>query len=362
MEENSNAEILSEEIDNITSPRTEREETEKPKEKKGKYTVRLIILLILIAGFAYCSFSAIEELKNVKSDRLNVLTVYLERNRLEEEMEELRQSLEPKEDPGAQDNGEGEATVSSVFAKVYRVQDENSTSMYLLSSGDVVNVLYGDETWVKVSVPEKESGYMLRADLIQGRYKLDIESYAVDLRRAMNDPVVELVYSSSLNACKHMLLPNIPMLEPKTAECLARAEAKFNADGYQIKILEAYSPMSAQMAIWSNIGDDEYMDDPNDGPNAHTKGKAVDITLVDMETGAELEMPTELYTFEDESKRICTGIWTEKARDNVTYMTQIMTEAGFEYHQNNWWHFEYTGEGGVMPEEIDYYTLALVSE
>ena len=81
------------------------------------------------------------------------------------------------------------------------------------------------------------------------------------------------------------------------------------------------------------------------------------MSLINLATGEELEMPTPMHTFSLDAARTHSGSWSEEARKNVEYMTSVMESVGFGTIETEWWHFEYTGQGGLMDTDIDLSTL-----
>lgn len=156
--------------------------------------------------------------------------------------------------------------------------------------------------------------------------------------------VFDLKYATADNFVGKPLYPAaVAVLKKETAERLLRANATFRADGYSIKIWDAYRPLSVQRILWQTCPDGRYVINPDPLPPAggwkarHYNGMAVDMTLVD-EEGNELPMPT---GFDDFSEKAAPGYrgTTEEARRNVQYLISVMEEAGFEPASTEWWHF-----------------------
>ncbi len=148
---------------------------------------------------------------------------------------------------------------------------------------------------------------------------------------------VELKYATEDNFTGRRLYPvEVCLLRKETAKKLAAANAEFMADGYRLKIWDAYRPLSVQEALWEEKPDPVYVADPETGSN-HNRGAAVDVTLVD-EEGRELEMPTGFDVFTAEASRSYPDIPRE-ARDNMEYLTEVMINNGFTPIESEWWHF-----------------------
>jgi len=183
---------------------------------------------------------------------------------------------------------------------------------------------------------------------------------AVDLRAYLPNAEFEILFASSNNVTGSAMYPAIPLLESHTAELLKKAYDIFAADGYTLKIYDAYRPKSAQIKLWDIVQDTRFIADPYHGLSWHQQGRAVDISLVDTATGIELEMPTPMHTFDMAAARSSSTKWSEEVRNNVDYMTRVMQSVGFGTITTEWWHFEYTGGGATLNSEIDYSQLKLV--
>jgi D-alanyl-D-alanine dipeptidase len=74
----------------------------------------------------------------------------------------------------------------------------------------------------------------------------------------------------------------------------------------------------------------------------HNLGVAVDLTLVDLVTGTELDMGTPFDTFTEAAH-------TANAEGRVLRYRQILVKAmeseGFQNYENEWWHFSYQVPG-----------------
>lgn len=190
----------------------------------------------------------------------------------------------------------------------------------------------------------------------------------VDLRWFLPEAEFNILFASDENVTGSPLYPAVPMLELRTAKMLKEAAEAFKADGYTIKICDAYRPVSAQFALWNTIHDNRYIADPSNGGSWHQAGKAIDMTLVDDETGEELEMPTPMHEFSAQAGRYAGNDWTEEAEKNVAYMTGVMESIGFKRIRTEWWHFERSVpdstpfDGNVNIESLEYITADEMAE
>ena len=181
---------------------------------------------------------------------------------------------------------------------------------------------------------------------------------AVDLRALLPQAQFDLLFASPRNITGRSLYPAVPLLERQTADMLYEAYQIFLRDGYALKIYDAYRPLSAQYALFEIVQDVRFIADPDNWGSWHQRGRAVDISLVDLNTGEELEMPTPMHSFTTTAMRTRSSRWSDQARANVDYMTGVMESVGFGIIDTEWWHFEFTGRGSTMPLELDYEALS----
>ena len=110
--------------------------------------------------------------------------------------------------------------------------------------------------------------------------------------------------------------------------------------GLRLKIWDGFRPVSAQFKLWEICPDPTYVANPNKGYSNHSRGFAVDVTLVDSQ-GREVEMPTGFDDFSAQADRDysdCTPIQREQAQ----LLESVMEKHGFSGYQGEWWHFNDT--------------------
>lgn len=159
----------------------------------------------------------------------------------------------------------------------------------------------------------------------------------VRVRDYVPDIYVDLPYSRAENFTgKRLYSFKDAYLRFGTVEKLAAAQAALRAEGYSIKILDAYRPAAAQFVMWEAMPDDDFVADPTRGFSKHTRGSTVDVTLVTAD-GRDVPMPSPFDDF-DGAKREYGGI-DPVARHNILLLEATMEGAGFLGYENEWWHF-----------------------
>lgn len=152
------------------------------------------------------------------------------------------------------------------------------------------------------------------------------------------DVLVELKYSSDDNFTGQRIYDFEDLfLRYGTVVKLKAAAEEFRTMGLKMKIWDGFRPVSAQFRLWEICPDDTYVADPHKGYSNHSRGFAVDLTLVDAD-GREIQMPTAYDDFSGRADRDyseCDAITTENAR----LLERIMEKHGFSGYWGEWWHF-----------------------
>lgn len=109
--------------------------------------------------------------------------------------------------------------------------------------------------------------------------------------------------------------------------------------GYSLKIESAYRPLSVQKQLWKAFPDSRYVANPTHG-SRHNRGAAVDVRLVRISDGQDLEMPSRMADFTDRAHRDYERMTTEESKKNCKLLELIMEKHGFKGLRTEWWHFD----------------------
>ena len=135
-----------------------------------------------------------------------------------------------------------------------------------------------------------------------------------------------------------------------TVKKLAAVCEELEAQGLGILIWDGFRPVSAQAALWEVCPDPLFVSHPVTGTRTHCRGNAVDLTLVDLETGDKLEMPTGFDVFTALADRDYSDCSPEAAA-NARLLETVMEKHGFKPFWAEWWHFTDTDN---YPVEEDF--------
>ncbi len=160
----------------------------------------------------------------------------------------------------------------------------------------------------------------------------------VAVREYIPEILVEMKYASADNFTGQAIYDfQEPYLRYGTVKKLMAAQLDFGEIGLSIKIWDSFRPVSAQFKLWEVCPDDTYVADPRKGYSNHSRGNAVDLTLVDKE-GRELEMPTAFDDFSAMADRDYSDC-PPAAAENAMLLQTVMERHGFKGYFGEWWHF-----------------------
>ncbi len=153
---------------------------------------------------------------------------------------------------------------------------------------------------------------------------------AVDLKYAAQDNFTGQVIYSFTDA----------YLRYGTVKKLEAVYDELSADGYSLKIWDAFRPTWAQFKLWDVCPDPAYVSNPTKGFSSHSRGNTVDLTLIAAD-GTDVEMPTGFDDFTARADRDYSDV-TETAAANARYLEDVMQRNGFKPYSQEWWHYSDT--------------------
>ncbi|MBQ6441549.1 MAG: M15 family metallopeptidase [Lachnospiraceae bacterium] len=186
------------------------------------------------------------------------------------------------------------------------------------------------------------------------------------------DVIQEIRYYSTYNFVGDRIAgyeEPVAILTKEAAAALKEVSDELQQKGYRLKIYDAYRP---QMAVenfvnWAKDLTDVRMKayfypelEKNvlfsqgyiSSHSGHSRGSTVDLTLVDMRTGKEVDMGGTFDYFGELSHPAYRGI-TEEQYQNRMLLRDAMTAHGFKPISTEWWHFTLKDE----PYPDTYFTF-----
>ena len=164
------------------------------------------------------------------------------------------------------------------------------------------------------------------------------------------------------------------ILTKEAARALKGISNKLNVMGYRIKVFDAYRPATAvkHFTLWG-VDDLDLRMKPFFYPDlekqelfrrgyiasksTHSRGSTVDLTMLDMKTGKEVDMGSPFDYFSEVSHPDYKGV-TKEQYENRMFLQDMMVRGGFEPIDCEWWHFTLRDE----PYPDTYFDFPVSSE
>ena len=196
----------------------------------------------------------------------------------------------------------------------------------------------------KEKITKDSSGFVLLADMVPGI-------------------IQEIRYYSTYNFVGDRIdgyEEPCALLTKEAARALKTVSNEMNAQGYRLKVFDAYRPTAAvrHFQLWGIEDLDQRMK-PFFYPNldkeelfsrgyiasqsSHSRGSTVDLTLLDMQTGKELDMGSPFDLFDPVSHPDSRDV-TEEQYTNRMFLQKAMMRNGFLPIDCEWWHFTLADE------------------
>ena len=126
-------------------------------------------------------------------------------------------------------------------------------------------------------------------------------------------------------------------------DALEEIQLALNKQGLGLKIFDAYRPYAVTVKFWkvTPIDKKEFVANPKTG-SRHNRGCAIDLTIINLQTGKELDMPTPYDSFVAAASPTFEDV-TPLQKQNRNLLINIMENHGFKVIKNEWWHYDFKG-------------------
>jgi zinc D-Ala-D-Ala dipeptidase len=136
----------------------------------------------------------------------------------------------------------------------------------------------------------------------------------------------------------------LALLRPPAAQALARVQARLRPRGLGLKVFDAYRPVRATLGMvdWAERTGSQWVIQQGyvARQSGHNVGRTVDLTLVSLRDGRELDMGTAYDTF---SEAAHTANASGQVAENRRILVEAMAAEGFQNYEKEWWHFSIPG-------------------
>lgn len=195
-------------------------------------------------------------------------------------------------------------------------------------------------------------------DLYKKQVAQDSTKKMVELRSLMPDIIYDLRYAGTNNFMQRMMYPSNTtetFLRLPAAIALSKVQKELSEKGLGLKIFDAYRPYSITVKFWELVKDERYVANPAKG-SGHNRGIAVDLTIINLNTGEELDMGTGFDNFTDTVHHSFTNL-PEDVLQNRLLLKSIMEKSGFKALETEWWHYYLANGDKFELLDIDFKKL-----
>lgn len=186
--------------------------------------------------------------------------------------------------------------------------------------------------------------------------KADPQKELIDLEKFVPGLVLDIRYATANNFTGEKIYNMAKAYARKpVAEALKKIQEELRAQGLGIKMFDAYRPYKATVKFYEVYKDTTYVASPYRG-SRHNRGCALDLTVIDLKTGKELEMPTGYDSFKKEAWP-SSPVSDPLIRANRTLLITVMEKYGFRVNGSEWWHYDFKGWKNFEVMDIDFEQL-----
>ena len=194
-------------------------------------------------------------------------------------------------------------------------------------------------------------------------YKDYQESYAknpqnelIEIKKEIPNIKLDIKYATKNNFMNQVMYKEARAFarKPVVAQ-LKKIQLVLNKKGYGLKIFDAYRPYAITLAFYQKALNKNFVANPKKG-SKHNRGCAVDLTLIDLKTGKELQMPTPYDNFAEQASPSYSNLPPQVIK-NRTLLITTMQAYGFRVIKNEWWHFDFIGWKNYALMDVPFESL-----
>ncbi len=170
----------------------------------------------------------------------------------------------------------------------------------------------------------------------------------VNIKELIPDIVLDLKYNTEDNfvtvfsgSGQKLYSTDECLVAMATAKRLILIQDSLRKEGLGLKIFDGYRPRTVQYLMWETLPPQyqSFVANPANG-SRHNRGAAVDVTLVNLATGQELDMGTPFDFFGPEA-HIDHSFPAPISSNRAKLRSMMENYGGFVIYVVEWWHYEY---------------------
>jgi len=164
----------------------------------------------------------------------------------------------------------------------------------------------------------------------------------VEIKKYIPGIVLDIRYATTNNFTHHIMYSQArAFARLPVVLALQQVEAELKTKGLGLKIYDAYRPYSVTVKFYEVTPDTNFVADPRKG-SKHNRGCAVDLSIIDLKTGKEIDMPTGFDSFSKKAGANYANLPKQQI-DDRELLKSTMQAHGFKVIATEWWHYDFNG-------------------
>ncbi len=209
----------------------------------------------------------------------------------------------------------------------------------------LISIVVGTNSFGQSS-PADRNPYHLKLIQTANSYQSQVfenpEMEMVELKNSISDIKLDIRYATANNFTGKVIYGSPRAFARKpVVEALRKIQDSLSIYHLGLKIYDSYRPYSATLRFFEVYPDTNFVASPRSG-SRHNRGCAVDLTLIDKNTGEEIPMPTAFDDFSERAHPDYPNL-PEKVLANRKFLFGLFTHFGFKHYPSEWWHFDFNG-------------------
>jgi len=170
----------------------------------------------------------------------------------------------------------------------------------------------------------------------------DSNKKLVEIKKYIPGIVLDIRYATTNNFTHRQMYPQAKAFARlPVVLALKQVENDLAKKGLGLKIYDAYRPYLVTVRFYQLVKDTNFVADPRKG-SKHNRGCAVDLSLINLKTGKELDMPTGFDSFSKKAAAAYSNLPKQEI-DNRALLKKVMEAHSFKQLKTEWWHFDFNG-------------------
>ncbi len=182
------------------------------------------------------------------------------------------------------------------------------------------------------------------------------ESELIEIKKVIPSVVLDITYATPNNLAKRPVYSMAAAFARRpVVESLKKIQADLKKQGLGLKIFDGYRPYAVTCLFYAALRDTTFVAAPWRG-SKHNRGCALDLTILDLKTGKELDMPSAYDEATERSYQSydkCTPLQAK----NRELLRDVMISNGFQIYPYEWWHYDFIGWEKYEIMDIDFEVL-----